>query len=67
LSYGGCFFWVIHYIISLCLRPPTITILVWKSDFKAAYCRVSLHGDIAEKCGITLFVNGRGQNLTDNF
>ncbi len=58
LSYGGCFSWVIHYIISLCLHHPTNPILVGKSDFKVAYCRVSLHGEIAEKCTITLFVNG---------
>jgi len=45
---------VIHYIISLHSRHPNISILVGKLDIKAAYQRVSLHGDIAEKCSIML-------------
>jgi len=52
LFYGGCLSRIIHYVVDLRLRHPTIPILGAKSDFKAAYRRVSLHGDIAEKCAI---------------
>jgi hypothetical protein len=52
LFYGGCLSRIIHYIISLRLRYPTTPILGGKSDFKAAYRRVSLHGDTAAKCAI---------------
>jgi len=52
LFYGGCLSRIIHYIVDLRLRHPTTPILGAKSDFKAAYWRVSLHGDIAEKCAI---------------
>lgn len=52
LFYGGCLSRVIHYIVDIRLRHPTTPILGGKSDFKAAYRRVSLHGDIAEKCSI---------------
>ena len=44
LSYGGRFSRVVHYVVSLRL--------IGKFDFKAAYRRVSLHGDISEKCTI---------------
>jgi hypothetical protein len=52
LIYGGCLSRLLHYIVDLRLRHPTVKILGAKSDFKAAYRRVSLHGDIAEKCAI---------------
>ena len=52
LLYGGCFSRIIHYIVDVRLRHPNIPILGAKSDFKAAYRRVSLHGSIAEKCAI---------------
>jgi len=52
LFYGGCFSRLIHYIVDLRLRHPTTPILGGKWDFKAAYRRVSLHGDVAEKCAI---------------
>ncbi len=52
LFYGGCLSRVIHYIITLHLQYPTVPILGGKSDFKAAYRRVSLHGDTAAKCAI---------------
>jgi hypothetical protein len=50
--YGGCLSRLIHYIISVRLRHPTVKILGGKSDFKAAYRRVNLHGDTAAKCSI---------------
>jgi hypothetical protein len=52
LYYGGCLSWLIHYILSLCLRHPEVNILAGKSDIKATYRRVSLHGDTASKCAI---------------
>jgi hypothetical protein len=36
------------------LRHPSVAILGGKSDFKAAYRRVTLHGDMAERCAIIL-------------
>ncbi len=50
LYYGGCRSRLIHYIIFLWVRHPSVSILGGKWDFKAAYHWVSLHGDIAEKC-----------------
>jgi len=50
LYYGGCLSRIIHYIISIRLRLPDTKILGGKSDIKAAYRRVSLHGETAEKC-----------------
>jgi hypothetical protein len=52
LYYGGCLSRLIHYILSLRLRHPKVHILAGKSDIKAAYRRVSLHGDTAPKCAI---------------
>jgi hypothetical protein len=52
LYYGGCLSRLIHYIISLRARHPNTKILGGKSDFKAAYRRVNLHGDTAAKCSI---------------
>ncbi len=52
LFYGGCLSRVIHYIISLRIHYPAVPILGGKSDFKAAYRRVSMHGDTAAKCAI---------------
>ncbi len=52
LLYGGCFSRLVHYIVDLTLHHPTNPILGGKSDFKAVYRRVSLHGDIAKKCAI---------------
>ena len=52
LFYGGCLSRILHYIVDLRLRHPTTPILGAKSDFKAAYRRVNLHGNIAEKCAI---------------
>jgi hypothetical protein len=52
LYYGGCLSRVLHYIVSLRLRLPKVKILGGKSDIKAAYRRVTLHGDTAEKCTI---------------
>jgi hypothetical protein len=52
LFYGGCLSRIIHYIVDMRLRHPKVPILGAKSDSKAAYRRVSLHGDIAEKCAI---------------
>jgi hypothetical protein len=54
LVYGGCLSRLIHYIVDLRLRHPSIPILGGKSDFKAAYRRVTLHGDMAEHCAIVL-------------
>jgi len=54
LVYGGCLTRLINYIVDLRYRHPGIAILGGKSDFKAAYRRVTLHGDIAEKCAIML-------------
>jgi hypothetical protein len=52
LYYGGCLSRLIHYILSLWFHCPNTPILGGKSDFKAAYRRVSLHGDTAAKCAI---------------
>jgi hypothetical protein len=52
LFYGGCMSRLLHYILDIRLRHPVVPILGGKSDFKAAYRRVSLHGDIAAKCAI---------------
>jgi hypothetical protein len=52
LYYGGCLSRLIHYMISLRHRHPTVKILGGKLDFKAAYRRIHLHGDTAEKCAI---------------
>jgi hypothetical protein len=52
LYYGGCLFRSIHYIISIHTRHPAVRILGGKSDFKAVYRRVHLHGDIAARCSI---------------
>jgi hypothetical protein len=52
LFYGGCISRLLHYIVDIRLRHPVVPILGGKSDFKAAYRRVSLHGDIAAKCSI---------------
>ncbi len=52
LYYGGCLSHVIHYIISIQAHQATVQILGGKSDFKAAYRRVNLHGDTASKCSI---------------
>lgn len=49
---GGCLSRIIHYILSVRLRHPNIPILGGKSDIKAAYHRITLHGDTAEKCTI---------------
>jgi hypothetical protein len=50
LYYGGCL--SIHYIISIQSHLPDTRILGGKSDIKAAYWRISLHGETAEKCTI---------------
>jgi hypothetical protein len=52
LFYGGCLTRLLHYIVDIRGRHPAVPILGAKSDFKAAYRRVSLHGDVAEKCAI---------------
>jgi hypothetical protein len=52
LYYRGCLSRLIHYIISIRARHPRVGILGGKSDLKAAYRRVHLHGDTAEKCSI---------------
>jgi hypothetical protein len=52
LYHGGCLSRLIHYIISIRYWHPKIKILGGKSDFKATYRRVHLHGDTAEKCAI---------------
>jgi len=52
LYYGGCLSRLIHYIISIRSRHPKVKIFGGKSDFKAAYRRISLHGDTAAKCSI---------------
>jgi hypothetical protein len=52
LFYVGCLSRILHYVVDVRYRHPKIPILGPKSDFKAAYRRVSLHGDIPEKCAI---------------
>jgi hypothetical protein len=52
LYYGGCLSRLIHYILSVRARHPKVKIFGGKSDFKAAYRRISLHGDTAAKCSI---------------
>jgi hypothetical protein len=50
LFYGHCLTRLIHYIVSIRLRLPTVRILGCKTDFKAAYRRIALHGDTAARC-----------------
>jgi len=52
LHYGGCLSRLIHYVVSLRARHPNVKILGGKSDFKGAYRRVHVHGDIAAMCTI---------------
>jgi hypothetical protein len=52
LYYSGCLSQVIHYIVSLRICHPYTKILGGKSDIKAAYRRMTLHGDTAELCTI---------------
>lgn len=52
LFHGGCLSRLIHYIISLRSHCPGVPILGGKSDFKAAYQRLNLHGTTAPKCSI---------------
>jgi hypothetical protein len=52
LYYGGCLSRVIHYIVLLRICHPYTKILGGKSDIKAAYRRITLHGDTAELCTI---------------
>jgi len=54
LYYGGCLSRIIHYIISIRLRHPAVKILGGKSDIKAAYRRINLHGDTAELSSIMM-------------
>jgi hypothetical protein len=50
LFYGHCLMRLIHYIVSIRLHLPSTRILGCKTDFKAAYRRISLHGDTAARC-----------------
>jgi hypothetical protein len=52
LFYGHCLMRLIHYIVSIRLHLPSTRILGCKTDFKAAYRRISLHGDTAARCCI---------------
>jgi hypothetical protein len=52
LFYGGCLSRLIHYILSIRSRHPTVKILGGKSDIKSACHRISLSGDTAAKCAI---------------
>jgi hypothetical protein len=54
LYYGHSLNRLIHYIVSLRLQYPTTKILIAKTDFKGAYRRVSLNGDTAARCIITM-------------
>jgi hypothetical protein len=55
LYYGYSLNRLLHYIISIRMHYPTTKILIAKTDFKGAYRRVNLNGDIAPRCTI---VNG---------
>jgi hypothetical protein len=50
LFYGHCLSRIIHYIVSIRLRFPSVRILGCKTDFKAAYRRITLHGNTAAPC-----------------
>jgi hypothetical protein len=52
LYYGGCLSRLLHYIISIHLRHAKFRILGGKLDFKSAYRRINLQGDIAAQCSI---------------
>ncbi len=52
LFYGHCLSRLTRYIVSIRLRLPTVKILGCKTDFKAAYRRITLHGDTAARCFI---------------
>jgi hypothetical protein len=54
LYYGHCLSRLLHYIISLHIAYPETKIFIAKTDFKGAYRRVSLHGNTAAKCIITM-------------
>ncbi len=53
LYYGHSLSRIIHYIVSTRIQLPTTKILLAKTDLKAAYRRITLHGDTAARCIIT--------------
>jgi hypothetical protein len=55
LYYGHSLLRIIHYIVSLRIHYPTTKVLISKTDFKGAYRRVTLHGEMAPRCTI---ING---------
>jgi hypothetical protein len=54
LHYGHCLSRILHYIISLRISFPSTKILIAKTDLKGAYRRITLHGNTAAKCIITM-------------
>jgi hypothetical protein len=54
LYYGHSLYRLLHYIVSLRLNYPSTKILLAKTDLKGAYRRITLHGDTAARCIITL-------------
>ena len=52
LFYGFCLSRTIHQIVALRAEYPNTRLLAAKTDFKAAYRRITLQGDTAARCTI---------------
>ena len=52
LFYGFCLSRMIHQIVALRAKFPSTRLLAAKTDFKAAYRRITLQGDTAARCTI---------------
>ena len=52
LFYGFCLSRTIHQIVALRAKYPNTRLLAAKTDFKAAYRRITLQGDTAARCTI---------------
>ena len=52
LFYGFCLSRTIHQIVALRAKHPNTRLLAAKTDFKAAYRRITLQGDTAARCTI---------------
>jgi hypothetical protein len=50
LYYGHCLSRILHYLVSTRKTLPSVRLYIGKTDFKGAYRRVTLNGDIAPRC-----------------
>jgi hypothetical protein len=53
LFYGHCLTRMLHQIVALRIKFPSTRLLAAKTDFKAAYRRITMHGKTAARCTIT--------------